>query len=363
LFDVPRTEESVVEWHGELPIEDFNWHVGLIVGPSGSGKTTVLREIFGESAQFQWSGASVIDDFPASKSMVEISDACRAVGFNTIPSWLRPFNVLSNGEQFRVDLARRLLETDGAVVLDEFTSIVDRQVAQIASYAVAKYVRQNNRHFVAASCHYDIVDWLQPDWILEMPTMTFTRRSLQRRPELRITICRVPFFAWRIFARFHYLTASLSPVATCFGLYANDRLAAFAGVLHRPISHERYKSGPIWGLSRLVTLPDFQGLGLGPILSDTLGSAYKALYCRFRSYPAHPALIRSFQKSPAWELIRKPGSWASRKSHSASIGLDQEKYRERGGFGGRPCAVFQYCGPAMERDQAERLIRSELCGD
>ena len=30
MFDVPRKKESVVEWHGEIPIDDFDWHVGLI---------------------------------------------------------------------------------------------------------------------------------------------------------------------------------------------------------------------------------------------------------------------------------------------------------------------------------------------
>ncbi|HEU4344388.1 MAG TPA: ABC transporter ATP-binding protein, partial [Candidatus Binatia bacterium] len=267
---MPRRTKSIVEWHGELPIENGDWNVGLILGASGSGKSSILRHVFGEPKEFKWGGASVIDDFDKKKTMVEIAEGCRAVGFNTIPSWLRPYAVLSNGERFRVDLARRLLECND-VVVDEFTSIVDRQVAQIASHAVQKYIRKNKRRFVAASCHYDIVDWLQPDWILEPVTMKFIRRSLQRRPELSITICRVPYSLWELFAPFHYMSAELHPNARCFGVYVGERIAAFAGVLYRPMSNAGRGLSPVYGISRVVTLPDWQGLGIGPMPCDTLG--------------------------------------------------------------------------------------------
>lgn len=70
----------------------------------------------------------------------------------------------------RVDLARALLEKN-FVVFDEFTSVVDRQVAQTACLAVAKAVRKSEKRFVAVSCHYDILDWLEPDWIFDTNTM------------------------------------------------------------------------------------------------------------------------------------------------------------------------------------------------
>jgi ABC-type ATPase with predicted acetyltransferase domain len=83
---------------------------------------------------------------------------------------MKPQAVLSNGERFRVDLARRLLELPDPIVVDEFTSVVDRQVAKIGAHAVQKFVRKHNRRFVAATCHYDVVEWLQPDWIFSLRT-------------------------------------------------------------------------------------------------------------------------------------------------------------------------------------------------
>ena len=114
MFDVPRAEMSTVEWHGEIPYDAEPWNVGLIVGPSGAGKSSIARQLFGDAVDvpLAWGAASVVDDFAAGRSMDEISNVCQAVGFNTIPAWLRPYAVLSNGERFRVELARRLLEQD-----------------------------------------------------------------------------------------------------------------------------------------------------------------------------------------------------------------------------------------------------------
>ena len=70
----------------------------------------------------------------------------------------------------RVDLARALLEKN-FVVFDEFTSVVDRQVAQTACLAIQKAVKRANKKFIAVSCHYDILDWLQPDWVFDTNTM------------------------------------------------------------------------------------------------------------------------------------------------------------------------------------------------
>lgn len=343
MFDIPPAKKSRREWHGNLPIEKKPWQIGLIVGPSGSGKSTILNESFRRPSCLEWKSNSVIDDFHKSYSIDDVTRVCQAVGFNTIPAWMRPHVVLSNGEKFRAELARRLLEDSDPIVVDEFTSVVDRQVAKIGAFAVQKYIRRENRQFIAASCHRDIIDWLQPDWIFEPESMEFSWREIEERPPIEITYSWVPRSVWPIFSPYHYMSASLSHPAQCFAAFIDGRIVAIACMLHRP--HPRVRD--IVGTSRLVTLPDWQGIGIMPRLCDHLGACYKAIGKRMRSYPAHPAFVRSFQRSAKWRQTKKAGSFAPKKGKTATVGS----------FGGRPCAVFEYCGESYDRIEAIRLIK------
>lgn len=356
MFDIPFQETSKLKWDGDVPFEEKEWNVGLIVGPSGSGKTTIAKKLFGDFTHPKWNDESVIDNFAKEISIDDISKICQSVGFNTIPAWMRPYSVLSNGEKFRVDCARHILEDKGIVVIDEFTSVVDRQVAQIASHAIQKTVRRDaTKKFVAVSCHYDVIDWLQPDWILEPATMGFSWRLLRRRPEIKISIQRVNYSAWHIFSKFHYLTAELNKNANCFVLFANGQPAAFAGIIYRP--HPIAKD--IYGVSRLVTLPDWQGIGLAMVLVDYLGSAYKALKLRLRMYPAHPSFIRTFDKSDKWTLKKKPGNFEQNTTRIRYIKAGMRP-PDVNALGGRPCAVFEYCGDAIEKELATNLLNSKF---
>lgn len=172
-FDVdPKHSNEHFEGDFDLPEE---WNVGIIVGKSGTGKTTIAKDMFGEEliSGFKYNHKSVIDDMPKDKNVEEISKAFYSVGFGSVPSWLKPYAVLSNGEKMRVDIARSILEKD-FIVFDEFTSVVDREVAKVASMAVSKAIRKQNKKFIAVTCHYDVIDYLEPDWIFNTDTMTFS---------------------------------------------------------------------------------------------------------------------------------------------------------------------------------------------
>lgn len=169
-FDV-KLEHSNEHFVGEIEFPE-KWNIGLIVGGSGTGKTTIINELFTDNIvkDFQWTNKCVLDDMPKECNTTDIEKMFYSVGFGSVPSWLKPYNVLSNGEKMRVDLARALLEKD-FVVFDEFTSVVDRQVAKVACIAVNKAVKKTNKKFIAVSCHKDIIEWLQPDWVFDTDTM------------------------------------------------------------------------------------------------------------------------------------------------------------------------------------------------
>src|SRR4051794_26932477 len=138
LFDLPPEKTARLTWDVTLPLEERPWNVGLVTGPSGSGKSTIARHLWpremARPPELAWPrDRTVLDAFPPALSAREVTALLSAVGFSSPPAWLRPFHVLSTGQQFRVTLARLLAESPGLVVLDEFTSVVDRTVAQVGS--------------------------------------------------------------------------------------------------------------------------------------------------------------------------------------------------------------------------------------
>lgn len=162
------------------------WQVGVIVGNSGTGKTTIAAEIFGPDALLPLTfppDVSILDAMPRAASMEQITGAFNSVGFSSPPSWLKPYAVLSNGQKMRTDLAFSILKDDPLIVFDEFTSVVDRTVAQIGSLAVQKAIRRTNKQFVAVTCHFDVIPWLMPDWVFDTNDMTFRVMQQKKSPE------------------------------------------------------------------------------------------------------------------------------------------------------------------------------------
>jgi len=170
-LDIEKVKEHFV---GNIDIEGKDWNVGLIVGGSGTGKSTIANEVFGNHfMQYDYKSEAVIDDMPKDKSIKDITKAFTSVGFASPPSWLKPYDVLSNGEKMRVDLAYCILQEKDIIIFDEFTSVVNREVAKTGSYAISKAVKKLNKKFIAVGCHSDIIEWLEPDWIYNTDEQRF----------------------------------------------------------------------------------------------------------------------------------------------------------------------------------------------
>jgi ABC-type ATPase with predicted acetyltransferase domain len=176
LYNVDAEDGRKFHLKADLPVDRIDWQIGAVVGPSGSGKTSIVRELV-RTGWEQWTSFSETStEVPLIEQMTWMGDynkataALSAVGLGSVPSWLRPFAVLSNGEQFRASMAMLLLATQdepGNFVIDEFTSVLDRQVAQVAAGAFAKAWRRKPRRVIVVTPHYDILEWLQPDWWID----------------------------------------------------------------------------------------------------------------------------------------------------------------------------------------------------
>lgn len=304
MFDVPAAKKLRKEWHINMPIEEKPWQIGLIVGASGAGKTTIAKRAFGDEAYHQgykWAASSLLDDFDPGLSASDITNALSHVGFSSPPAWLLPYGALSNGQKFRCELARCLTDDRSLIVFDEFTSVVDRNVAKVGSHAVQKAIRKTSKQFVAVTCHYDVEGWLQPDWVYDVSASAFKWRS-ESRPSAKIEIFRCHHNAWRLFAGNHYLSADLNKASTCFVLMFDGEPAAFTAIL--PFPHPKVKD--VWKEHRTVTLPDYQGFGLGNMLSEFVGEWLHKRGKKFRSVTSHPAMIGHRHRSASWIMDRSP---------------------------------------------------------
>lgn len=313
MFDVPLAEKLTNSWDIDMPIEDQPWSVGLVVGPSGSGKSVLSENVWPGciAGDHVWSDdRSLLDDFPTGMGVREIIGLLTSVGLGSPPAWVRPYRTLSTGEAFRASVARSLAETDRLVVVDEFTSVVDRQVAQVVSHAVQKAVRRTGRQFVAATCHYDITDWLQPDWVYDVAAGTFTWRSVQPHPPVELRVFQIDRSVWSMFRRHHYLSGDINTSAQCYGGFIGDDLVAFAAYIHFP--HAKIKNMKIG--HRMVVLPDYQGFGISGRMSELIGQHLYDRGFRYRRVVAHPAVIAYCSRSPRWQEAKRSrsmGGWAS----------------------------------------------------
>lgn len=358
MFDVPLAEKSTESFSAELPEIDEPWQIGLIVGPSGSGKSSVAGKCFAEQLYRprRWPDDKAVvdcfDDLPVRK----VIELFTAVGFGSSPAWIKPYRVLSCGEQFRCDLAKALSIADFGmrnveseydtsknsairnphsalplVAFDEYTSVVDRQVAKACSSAIAKGIRRGSIpcRFVAVTCHYDVAEWLEADWVLDMATGTLQRRHL-RRPAIQLEIHRCCMAAWKLFARHHYLTGTLGTGSRCYLATWEGEPVTFVATL--PVvpkkNHRRF--------SRIVTLPDYQGMGIGMRVVAAVASLHRREGHRINVTSSHPALIGHCRRSQLWKAIHVKKTGSSTRNVAKISAYRSSK--------GRAVVSFEYVG-------------------
>jgi GNAT superfamily N-acetyltransferase len=345
MFDVPVAQRSAASFAVEVPDALEDWQIGLIVGPSGSGKTTLARQAFGPYLieQQAWPGERAVVDCFGDLSARQITGLLTAVGFSSPPAWIKPYAVLSGGERFRCDLARALAgalegkddeqptsDRSAIVAFDEFTSVVDRNVAQIGSAAVAKSIRNGTIpcRFVAVTCHYDVAEWLEPDWMVDMRDQTCQRRRL-RRPSIDLELYRCKHRLWKLFAPHHYLTGSLSETARCYAAWWKGDPVSFCATL--PVIGRKNH----WRITRVVTLPDYQGVGIGMRVAEAVCDLHRGQGHRINVTASHPALIAHCRRSPRWRTARVL------KHGSGNTARFIRNYRSSSG---RAVVSFEYLG-------------------
>jgi ABC-type lipoprotein export system ATPase subunit/GNAT superfamily N-acetyltransferase len=348
-FDIQNKDESNVIVEANLEHLPNEWNIGVVYGGSGTGKTTILKNYFKKEMDKSYfdNSKSLISNF----DWLEPKDATfllSAMGLSSVPTWLRPFNTLSNGEQYRANLAYIVgsAKENEVILIDEYTSVVDRDVAKAMSNALQKYIRRTNKKIVLASCHFDIMEWLQPDWIYSPSKGRLEIAPSLRQPQIELQIVRCRYETWKLFKQHHYLTEDLNKAATNYLVLWNEQPIAFIGVLPFPgVGDEKTRR-----ISRIVVLPDFQGLGLGKSILNYISS----LYAKDES----TMYIRTM--SPALGLaLAKDKNWIATSSNLKIPGQDSSgrKMIER------PSYSYKYIGKKSEDDLSIIKFKTEVYRD
>jgi ABC-type lipoprotein export system ATPase subunit len=326
-FDIQNKNESNVIVEANLEHLPNEWNIGVVYGGSGTGKTTILKNYFKKEMDKSYfdNSKSLISNF----DWLEPKDATfllSAMGLSSVPTWLRPFNTLSNGEQYRANLAYIVgsAKENEVILIDEYTSVVDRDVAKAMSNALQKYIRRTNKKIVLASCHFDIMEWLQPDWIYSPSKGRLEIAPSLRQPQIELQIFRCRYETWNLFKQHHYLTEDLNVSSKCYVITFNDKPCAFIAILPMP-------SGTIqnaYRISRLVVLPDFQGLSIGMKLLNYFGSLYltdnKNLYIK----TSNPSLFKGMEYNKEyWKLIGETNNIEAIKKSNNNL-TEREKKGE-----------------------------------
>ena len=290
------------------------FNVGVIVGASGSGKTTLAEHIWGAERlqRVLTPDAPVIEQFPTDMDYSACVKYLTGVGLSAVTCWIRPASTLSNGQRERAEIALRMASsTDELCIVDEWTSVVDRTVGKVMSHAIQKWARASGKRVVLLTCHYDVLDWLQPDWVIDCNKQAFIDRRLlprQRQERLTFDVRECDRRAWSCFAKYHYLSDRLpAGFITTFGLFCGEDQVGFLCFAQYTPHRRDYTTRGIrmqMHSNRTVIHPDFVGLGLGMTMTNAGAAVMHARGFDVRAKYSSEPMFRLMIRDPRWEHIR-----------------------------------------------------------
>ena len=159
------------------------------------------------------------------------------------------------------------------------------------------------------------------------------------KPNIQLTVQRVEASEWKNlgFDKHHYLTADINKSCKCLLFSWNDTPVAFVGILNTP----RKGLPNDLAISRLVILPDYQGLGLSSIILNFCGGIIKSLGEDYRLLikTIHTKMGKHLSKCEEWEATAFNGKQRTKTEY------EKGKYNNR--FE-RTSYCFKYVGGKIE---------------
>lgn len=117
------------------------------------------------------------------------------------------------------------------------------------------------------------------------------------------------------------MNSDLPNCCVCFGLYDNNNIVGFCGVLHQPHAHH----ANLKRCSRLVILPDYQGISLGTKFLSFVAKYFYNQGFEFSIVTSARNMIYALNKSNKWSMIRY--NWNHRASNKSAIDFNRVSAR------------------------------------
>ena len=172
-FGLGLTDKEFVVYDN-LEIEVRQGDVVYITGQSGSGKSLLLRDL---STQMSESGLVVadlnkveLDERPVieqvGKTISEATELLAKAGISDAWIYIRRPSELSDGQRYRLKLAKVMDSGADVWIADEFGAVLDRVTAKAVAFSIAKVARREKKTLMVATTHSDMVEELAPDLMI-----------------------------------------------------------------------------------------------------------------------------------------------------------------------------------------------------
>ena len=125
-----------------------------------------------------------------------------------------------------------------------------------------------------------------------------------------------------MFRQYHYLSGSLASTARCYTALYQNKPIAFIAVVHIHMKARYYR------VTRLVVLPDYQGLGVGKRLLNFIAELYTSqTKVPFYILTSNPQIIRG--NAANWKITRFGHASKGRGNTRINNGLRSSLSRKR----------------------------------
>ncbi len=160
--------------YDNLEIEVRQGDVVYITGQSGSGKSLLLKDLVAKMREEGLNVADLnevtLDERPVidqvGENTTHAADLLAKAGISDAWIYIRQPSELSDGQRYRLKLAKVMESGADVWVADEFGAVLDRPTAKAVAFSLQKVARRLGKTLMVATTHTDLEEELGPNLVI-----------------------------------------------------------------------------------------------------------------------------------------------------------------------------------------------------